>query len=225
MVGTGMMTLAGNSTYVGPTIISAGTLQTTAHVNVLPATTALTVAALATFDLGGGTQTVASLSDATPGNGGTVQNSGVPVAILTLSAAGGSTTFSGLIGGNGNQGNLSVVVAGAGLQNLAGSNNYTGGAQVSRGTLQLGERQRIGHGRRGGQRGSPRPGRIERHGPQLQRGLRHSHHKCRTARDPDRQPEQRYLVWRHAPERRRRALTGLQRREQRPIGPFRSQHL
>ena len=45
-------------------------------VNILPVTTALTVAPGATFDLGGGTQTVASLSDYALGSSGTIQNSG-----------------------------------------------------------------------------------------------------------------------------------------------------
>ena len=61
-------------------------------------------------------------------------------------AAGGGSTFSGLIAGGGTLGNLGVVMAGNGLQNLAGSNNYTGGTQVSGGTLQLGNAAALGTG-------------------------------------------------------------------------------
>ena len=43
-------------------------------------------------------------------------------------------------------GNLSLIVAGAGLQNLAGSNNYAGGTQITGGTLQLGNANALGTG-------------------------------------------------------------------------------
>ena len=43
-------------------------------------------------------------------------------------------------------GNLGVVMAGTGLQNLAGTNTYTGGTQVSGGTLQLGNAAALGTG-------------------------------------------------------------------------------
>ncbi len=115
--------------------------------NILPAATQLTVASGATFDLGGGAQTLASLSDAAPGQGGAVLNSNsAATSILTLSATGGATTFSGLIAGGGTLGNLSLVMSGSGLQNLAGSNNYTGGTQITGGTLQLGNANSLGTG-------------------------------------------------------------------------------
>ena len=106
--------------------------------NVLPATTSLTVAPGATLDLAGGTQQVASLSDATPGQGGTIQNSATYSApILTLSATGGSTTFSGQIAGGGTLGSIGLVMSGSGLQVLSGSNTYTGRTTISSGTLQV----------------------------------------------------------------------------------------
>ena len=114
--------------------------------NTLPVTTPVVLASGATLDLGGGTQTVGSLSDATAGLGGTIQNSAATMAILSVSPSGGSTTFSGLIGGTGSLGNMSLIVAGAGLQNLAGSNNYTGGTQITGGTLQLGNVNALGTG-------------------------------------------------------------------------------
>ncbi len=99
--------------------------------NLLPVTTPLSVASGATFDLGGGTQQLASLSDATPGLGGSIQNSGSTAAVLTLSSTGGSTTFSGLIAGGGSLGSINLIVEGAGLQNLAGTNTYTGGTTIT----------------------------------------------------------------------------------------------
>ena len=116
--------------------------------SVLPVGTALIVSSSGTFDLGGGSQTVAALSDAAPGQGGTVLNSNSTAAsILTLApAGGGSTTFSGLIAGGGSLGNLGLVMSGSGLQYLAGANTYTGGTQVTSGTLQLGNAAALGTG-------------------------------------------------------------------------------
>ena len=52
---------------------------------ILPATTALRIAANATLDLGGGSQQAASLSDNVPGSGGSIINSGTTASVLTLS--------------------------------------------------------------------------------------------------------------------------------------------
>ncbi len=113
----------------------------------LPATTALSIAAGSNFDLNGGTQTVNSLSDYSPGAGGSVLNSNTgAVSILTLSPTGGSTTFSGLIQGGGTLGSMSLVVSGSGLQTLAGANTYNGGTRVAGGTLQLANPQALGAG-------------------------------------------------------------------------------
>ncbi len=106
--------------------------------NVLPVTTPVSVASGATLDLTGGTQQVASLSDATPGQGGTIQNSATySASILTLATTGGSTTFSGQIAGGGTLGSVGLVMSGSGLQVLSGSNTYTGGTTISSGTLQV----------------------------------------------------------------------------------------
>ena len=102
--------------------------------NLLPISTPVTVASGATLDLGG-SQTVASLSDAMPGMGGIIQNSGTSPSTLTLSATGGSTTFSGVIAGGVPLGSISLVMSGSGLQVLSGSNTYTGGTTVGGGTL------------------------------------------------------------------------------------------
>ena len=123
------------------------TAATSGGLNLLPFTTPLTLASGATLDLGGGTQTLASLSN-WAGLGGIVQNSSTAsTSILTLSpTGGGSATFSGLIAGGGTLGNLSLVMAGTGLQNLAGANTYTGGTQITGGTLQLGNANALGTG-------------------------------------------------------------------------------
>ena len=105
-------------------------------VNLLPAATSLSIAVGATLDLGGGSQQIASLSNKTPGSGGSVINSGTAASVLTISPTGGSTTFSGMIQGGGTLGTIGLVISGSGTQVLAGSNSYTGGTAVNLGILQ-----------------------------------------------------------------------------------------
>jgi fibronectin-binding autotransporter adhesin len=104
--------------------------------NLLPATTPVQIAPGAALDLAGISQQVASLSDSTRGNGGTVTNSAPIPSTLTLAPAGGSTTFSGTIQ-NGN-GTVSLVFDGPGTQVLAGSNTYSGATTVNGGVLAAG---------------------------------------------------------------------------------------
>ena len=122
--------------------------------NMLPTGTALTISSGGTLDLLGGRQTIASLSDGTPGAGGSIVSSNTAsTAVLTLSASGGSTVFSGTI--DGTQGPISLVMSGSGTQEVAGSilgpgslalstpaalilsgtNSFTGGTLVAGGTL------------------------------------------------------------------------------------------
>ena len=103
---------------------------------ILPTATPLTIAAGSTLDLGGVNQQVASLSDYSPGSGGSIINSNTAAAsVLTLSASGGSTTFSGQIAGGGSNGIIGLLLAGSGTLVLAGSDTYTGGTDVEGGTL------------------------------------------------------------------------------------------
>jgi len=95
----------------------------------LPSNTVLSLAAPGTLDVYGVSQTVASLSDSGVG-GGTVTNSAVSTATLTINPSSGSTTFSGTI-----RGPISLVKNGIGTQVLAGANAYTGSTVVSNGTL------------------------------------------------------------------------------------------
>ena len=119
-------------------------ILTTAAAPALPSTTPVTVARNATFDLNGGTQQIASLNDATPGNGGTVINSSTSsVAVLTLSPT-GSATFSGTIAED--TLGTSLVLDGPGTQVLSGTNTYQGGTTVLEGTLILADNEAIAAG-------------------------------------------------------------------------------
>ena len=92
------------------------------------------------LDLNGVDQQVAALADnAGCADGLVTDNSeaGAP-AILTLSPAGGSSTFSGAI--QDGAGAIHLAMSGNGTQVLAGSNNaYSGGTTISAGTLQIGD--------------------------------------------------------------------------------------
>ena len=108
--------------------------------NLLPVTTALTIAASATLDLSGGSQQVASLGDYSPGIAGSILNSNSGfTSVLTLSPTGGSSTFSGQILGGGTLGAINLVMAGSGTQVLYKANacTYTGGTSVNGGLLLL----------------------------------------------------------------------------------------
>ena len=101
----------------------------------LPAATPLVIAGAAAFDLGGLSQTVASLANGA-GGGGIVTNSGGLAATLTLAPSSGSTTFGGVIQDGASQ--TALTLNGAGTQVLTGSNTYSGLTTISAGTLQLG---------------------------------------------------------------------------------------
>ncbi len=104
-------------------------------INILPPTSALRIAAGSTLDLDGASQQAASLSDNTPGRGGSIINSSSAPSVLTLSPSGGSTTFSGTIQGSGSLSAISLVINGSGTQVLAGRNTYTGPTTINQGTL------------------------------------------------------------------------------------------
>ncbi len=134
----------GSSAYVGFSGGDGGTTSTQkisnfsysynagAFTNVLSATTALSVAAGATLDLSGNSQTVGSLAGA-----GTVTNYSANALSVLTAGDNSSQTFSGaLLDG---YGTLGLVKAGSGSLTLTGSINvYSGGTTVSGGTLQLG---------------------------------------------------------------------------------------
>jgi autotransporter-associated beta strand protein len=97
--------------------------------NVLPAATAVNVASGATLDLGGVSQTIASLA-----GDGSVTNTG-NAATLTVSNRADTTTFTGSLGDASAVHPLSFVQAGGGTTILSGANTYRGTTTVAGGTL------------------------------------------------------------------------------------------
>ena len=91
-IGLGTLTLSGQSTYTGATVVNVGTLQAGA-VNAFSPSSAFTVASGATLNLASFNQTIGSLA----GAGAVTLGS----AMLTTGNDNTSTTFSGVISGAG----------------------------------------------------------------------------------------------------------------------------
>lgn len=122
----GVLTLGGNHTYAGSTIIRSGTLQLGAA-NRLPDGTRVSISSGATFNLNNFSETIGDLD----GFGNIVLGSGT----LTINSSFQEDFFQGVISGSG-----SLVKAGAFNTNLVltGANTYSGGTTVSAGTLTIG---------------------------------------------------------------------------------------
>jgi autotransporter-associated beta strand protein len=99
--------------------------------NILPSTTALSIAAGATLDLSGNSQTVGSLSGA-----GTVTNYSANALSVLTAGDNSSQTFSGVLSDG--YGTLGLIKVGSGGLTLTGTSVYSGGTTVSGGTLKLG---------------------------------------------------------------------------------------
>ena len=127
-VGTGMLTLSGNNTYGGATLVSAGILQA-GSANAFSPNSAFTVNGQ--LDLNGFEHTIGSLA----GNG-IVTNSGVTVPTFRIGNDNTNTTFSGIL----QMGLSGLTKVGTGTLTLTGdAHTYAGGTVISLGTLQLGD--------------------------------------------------------------------------------------
>jgi autotransporter-associated beta strand protein len=87
------------------------------------------VAAGATLDLSGSTQTAASLS----GAGFVTNSAAVPAALAINSST--NTIFSGQIADAGGGNGISIVKTGAATETFSGANNYSGSTTISNGML------------------------------------------------------------------------------------------
>ncbi len=124
--GSGITTLGSANTYTGATNIDAGSLKN-GVINAIPNASALSVSATGTYDLGGFSQTLSSISSVA---GATItSSSGTP--ILTANT-GSTTTFAGNLTGT-----LSLTKNGVGTLILIGTNSYDA-TVINGGTLQIG---------------------------------------------------------------------------------------
>jgi fibronectin-binding autotransporter adhesin len=125
-IGTGTLTLSGNNTYGGATTISFGTLKA-GSITGLSASSATSVAAGATLDLGGFNNTIKSLST----SGGTITNS-TGSGTLKIADAMSSTLNAHLFTGS-----LGVQLYGGSTANTILSNTantYSGGTILGNGS-------------------------------------------------------------------------------------------
>ncbi|MGD0897387.1 MAG: autotransporter-associated beta strand repeat-containing protein [Thermoguttaceae bacterium] len=131
-LGGGTLSLGGNNTYTGGTIVTAGTL-------LLGSTSALGTGLLTasggTVDLAGYSPTVGGLAGAL----GTItdNSTGPGPTILSVNQA-GATAFGGTICDHPGGPHVALDLTGAGTLTLGGSNTYSGGTTISSGTLALG---------------------------------------------------------------------------------------
>jgi len=135
--GAGTLVLSAANTYLGSTLITAGTLMASTVANVLPTGTALTITSPGTFDMAGLAQQVASLAGS-----GTLTNSVATAKTFTVSGS-SSTTFSGNIT-SATAADLALTKAGSSTLILSGNNTYTGATTVSAGTLSIGSTTGLG---------------------------------------------------------------------------------
>jgi len=129
--GGGTLTLATTNTYMGNTIISAGTLVLGAAMAVPGGGSYGNVSVNGTLDVNGFSPTFNNLSGS--GVVDDVTAGGLPVVTVASSE---TNTFAGTI--QNSSGILSLTTSGNGILILSGSNSYTGGTFISGGILQVG---------------------------------------------------------------------------------------
>ena len=133
--GPGGVFLRGNANnYSGGTTIASGYVMA-GRPNVL-GTGPLAIKAAGLLDLNSNSQSVGSLTDGGDVHGGTIANSGVGAAILTLGSGNSNSAFSGVI--QNGSGAIILFKAGTGTLALSGANTYSGGTEVDAGVLQAG---------------------------------------------------------------------------------------
>ena len=123
-VGTGTMTMTGESTYTGATTLDEGMIKLNGGGTVLSDVTSVVTAAGTTLELVDADETIGSLAGA--GN--------VTLNEHTLTAGGDdtSTVYSGVIAGTGG-----FIKEGDGEMTISGTNTFTGDCDINDGTLTL----------------------------------------------------------------------------------------
>ena len=139
-IGGGQLTLAAANTYNGGTTVNNGTLQL-ANPAAL-GTGGLTVNG-GELDLNANSISLPSLS----GNGGTISDESTSSGTTTLTVAqAGATTFGGTVRDGLHGTFVALASSGSGMLTLAGNNTFSGGINVSGGTLQLASNNALGSG-------------------------------------------------------------------------------
>jgi fibronectin-binding autotransporter adhesin len=129
-IGTGTLTLTGNSTYYGDTSISGGAVQVGSANAIQNSTVNVNINNGLKFSAGLGSTAIGGLAGS--GNLALTDQANAGVA-LTAGGNNANTTYAGSMSGTGG----SFAKAGSGTLALAGANNYTGATYVTGGTLKL----------------------------------------------------------------------------------------
>ena len=125
--GAATLTLAGGNTYSGATTISGGAIKLGAANAVSNSTVTVSAANGLTFGTGIGTFALGGLA----GDGNlALSDTGGTGVTLQVGGNGGSSTYAGVMSGNG-----AVTKAGGGTLTLSGENTYTNGTTVNQGVL------------------------------------------------------------------------------------------
>jgi len=131
--GTGTATLTAASTYGNTTTISGGVLTTSGSGNI--GVGGLTMSG-GTLDLAGKNQTVANLSiTSAAATGNTIQNGNLTIATGPFAAS--NASGNAIVSANINAGSLQLSKSGAGTLALSGLNVYSGGTNLTAGTLAI----------------------------------------------------------------------------------------
>jgi fibronectin-binding autotransporter adhesin len=127
--GMGTLTLSGDNRYSGATTISTGTLAMGSTTG-LSGNSTVTISGPGTLDVNGYSVTMDGLLGT-----GTINNNGASPATLTAGAAGGSSTFGGVIADGTNT--LALTKSGSGVLTLTGVNTYSGTTTIANGTISV----------------------------------------------------------------------------------------
>jgi len=131
-IGTGTLTLSGDNTYTGATVIDGGRLELGNNSRISDASD-VTVSAFATFDLNNFAEAIDGLSGS-----GSVELGDLSSGRLIVGDNDGTSIFSGDIGGTGR-----LDKRGSGTFTLSGANTYAGPTVITGGTLRIGSSNRI----------------------------------------------------------------------------------
>jgi autotransporter-associated beta strand protein len=141
-IGTGMLTLNGNNTYNGATIVTGGTLQAGTATG-FSLNSAFTVGPSGTLDVNGLSPTIGSLASPNPG-GIVTNNAAATPGTLITGNDGTSTTFAGTI--QDGTSTIALTKIGGGTINLATANTYSGGTNLQAGVLVVSNMGALGSG-------------------------------------------------------------------------------
>ncbi len=130
----GTVTLSGNNTYLGSTIVQVGTLAA-GGTNTLSPNSNIHLGYASTLDINGAPQVIGALLGEETS---TVTNNGSIAANLTVGQNNKNGEYRGTILDGGGYAYLGVHKAGSGTQIFIGNNRYTGGTVIHKGALQVG---------------------------------------------------------------------------------------